>query len=42
MMDYRFVNVMGHIEVYESWGQLVLSADSRSEAMCELEEILED
>ena len=42
MHDYRFVNRMGHIEVYDSWGQFVLSADNDSEAMCELDDMLED
>lgn len=42
MRDYRFVNRMGHIEVYDSWGQFVLSADNESEAMCELDDMLED
>lgn len=42
MDGYRFVNVMGHIEVYDSWGQFTLSADSIDEAQTELDLLLED
>lgn len=40
MNKYRFINVMGHIEVYDSWGQFVLSADSHDEAEAELDRML--
>lgn len=42
MMDYRMINVRGHIEVFDSWGQFILSADNESEARCELDAMLED
>ena len=42
MMDYRIVNVRGHIEVFDSWVQFVLSADNESEALCELDSMLEE
>lgn len=42
MKDYRFINVMGHIEVYDGWGQFILSADSEGEALCELDDMMED
>ena len=42
MRDYRLVNVRGHIEVYDDWGQFVLSADNEGEALWELDEMMED
>jgi len=42
MQDYRIVNVRGHIEVFDSWGQFVLSADNEGEALCELDDMMED
>ena len=31
-MEYRIVNVMGHVEVYDSQGQFLFSADTKAEA----------
>ena len=42
MRDYRIVNVRGHIEVFDDWGQFVLSADNESEALWELDMMMED
>ena len=42
MRDYRIVNVMGHIEVYNSWGEFVLSADNEGEALEEIDMMFED
>lgn len=42
MRDYRIVNVRGHIEVFDDWGQFVLSADNESEALWELEMMMEE
>ena len=37
-MEYRFVWVNGHIEVYEQMGRFCFSADNKREAMEELED----
>ena len=42
MQDYRIVNVRGHIEVFDDWGQFVLSADNESEALWELDMMMEE
>ena len=42
MLDYRIVNVRGHIEVFDDWGQFVLSADNESEALWELDMMMEE
>jgi hypothetical protein len=42
MRDYRIVNVRGHIEVFDDWGQFVLSADNESEALWELDMMMEE
>ena len=36
-MEMRWV--MGHVEVYDSWGNFLFSADSAEEAERELEEV---
>ncbi len=36
-MQYSFVSVCGHIEVYDEYGRFLFSADSRREARQELE-----
>lgn len=35
-MEYRIVNVMGHVEVYDSQGQFLFSADTEAEALEDL------
>ena len=35
-MDYSIVNISGHYEVYDALGRFLLSADTRREAMEEL------
>lgn len=35
-MDYRIINVKGHVEVYDSLGQFLFSADSEAEALADL------
>ena len=42
MRDYRIVNVRGHIEVFDDWGQFVLSADNESGALWELDMMMEE
>ena len=42
MENYRIVNVRGHIEVFDDWGQFVLSADNESEALWELDMMMEE
>ncbi len=42
MNNYRIVNVRGHIEVFDDWGQFVLSADNESEALWELDMMMEE
>ena len=37
-MEYRFVWVNGHIEVYDQMGRFCFSADNKREAMEELED----
>ena len=37
-MEYRFVWVNGHVEVYDQMGRFCFSADNKREAMEELEE----
>lgn len=37
-MEYKMIWVNGHVEVYDNWGRFCFSADSRREAMEELEE----
>ena len=37
-MGYDIISVRGHYEVYDSCGRFVCSADTRSEALAELEE----
>ena len=37
-MEYRFVWVNGHIEVYDQMGRFCFSADNKLEAMEELED----
>lgn len=37
-MEYEFVNVHGHVEVFKN-GEFILSADTRAEAEKELEEV---
>ena len=32
-MDYRIVDVMGHVEVYDSHGEFLFSADTEAEAL---------
>lgn len=36
-MEYQLIWVHGHIEVYDQWGRFCFSADTRREAMEELE-----
>lgn len=36
-MEYRFVWVNGHVEVYDQMGRFCFSADNKREAMEELE-----
>jgi len=35
-MDYRIVDVRGHVEVYDSQGQFLFSADTEEEALADL------
>lgn len=35
-MDYSIVNICGHYEVYDTLGRFLFSADTRREAMEEL------
>ena len=35
---YRIISVRGHYEVYDAAGRFLFSADTRSEALHELEE----
>lgn len=39
MMDYDIVWVKGHVEVFDSSGRFVCSADTEAEAYSEIEEI---
>ena len=38
-MEYKMIWVNGHVEVYDYLGHFCFSADSRREAMEELEEV---
>lgn len=35
-MDYRIIDVRGHVEVYDSQGQFLFSADNEAEALEDL------
>lgn len=35
-MEYRIVDVMGHVEVYDSQGRFLFSADTEAEALEDL------
>ena len=35
-MEYKIVNVRGHVEVYDSQGQFLFSADTEAEALEEV------
>ncbi len=35
-MDYKIVYVMGHVEVYDSHGEFLFSADTEAEALEDL------
>lgn len=37
-MDYRIIDVMGHVEVYNSLGEFLFSADTEAEALADLAE----
>lgn len=39
MMYYSIRYVQGHVEVYDSRGEFVFSADTREEAMIELQQL---
>lgn len=38
-MDYKLLNINGHVEVRDSFGRFVCSADTVGEAYRELEEL---
>ncbi len=38
-MEYRILNVNGHVEVYDGMGQFQFSADTEQEAWNDLEEL---
>ena len=42
MMEYKIVNVNGHVEVYNWRGDFQFSADTEQEARNDLREFLED
>lgn len=35
-MDYRIIDVMGHVEVYDTLGNFLFSADNEAEALADL------
>lgn len=41
VLDYRLVNVNGHIEVYDGQGVFQFSADTMQEAMADLREFFD-
>lgn len=36
IMDYRIIDVMGHVEVYDTLGNFLFSADNEAEALADL------
>lgn len=41
MLDYRFENVNGHIEVYDMQGVFQFSADTMQEAVADLRDLFD-
>lgn len=37
-MEYRIIDVKGHVEVYDHLGQFLFSADNEAEALADLAE----